>query len=60
MNFFRSLRIQKLRDFIEMFELQDDFSTELDALGVNLDSTDVDYSKDKKCNFIEIYTFDSR
>ena len=53
MNFFRSLRIQKLRDFIEMFELQDDFSTELDALGVNLDSTDVDYSKDKNVTLLK-------
>lgn len=46
MNFFRSLRIQKLRDFTEMFELEGTFKKELNELNITLD-TFIDYSKDK-------------
>lgn len=53
MNFFRSLRIQTLRDFIDMFELEGDFKKELDTLGVDLDSSDVDYSKDKNATLLK-------
>lgn len=45
-NFFRTLRIQKLRDFIEMFELDGDFEEKANELGITLD-TEIDYSKDR-------------
>ena len=53
MNFFRSLRIQTLRDFVDMFELHGDFSRELNTLGVTLDTKDLDYSRDKNKTLLE-------
>lgn len=46
MNFFRNLRVQSLRDFVEMFNIENDFTKELNTLGVTLDSY-LDFSKDK-------------
>ena len=52
MNFFRSLRIQKLQDFVDMFELKDNFHKKLKELGITLE-TPIDYSKDKNSTLLK-------
>lgn len=37
-NFFRSLRIETIRDFIDMFDLKGDYSKELEQLNIDLDT----------------------
>lgn len=55
-NFFRSLRIETIGDFVEMFNLKGDYSEALGKLGISLD-TNIDLNKDKSkilLNFITL------
>lgn len=56
LGFFRTLKVQTLRDFINMFNLEGDFVKELNTLNTTLDSP-LDFSNDRNkllLNFIEL------
>ena len=45
-NFLRSLRVKSLRDFLNMFELEGDYSEQLESLGIGLDE-DIELRPDR-------------